>query len=428
MDPFVRAKELLREFKGNRYAFGVGVLDRTGALAAELGMRVALVRPHRHGADVVRHVLKSLEEAGVRVLGEIMGAAPNAPREDVLRIADKLARLAPDAVVAIGSGSTLDAVKAACVLLALDGAIDDYFGVGRVSERLDAEGAQLTPMLAVQTAASSGAHLTKYSNITDTRTGQKKLIVDEAIVPPCAVFDYGVTRSMSPELTADGAADGMSHALEVLYGSVGKAHYAKAAEIARLVFHLAVRFTERAQRHPDDLEARTALGLATDLGAYAIMLGGTSGAHLTSFSLVDILSHGRACGLMNPYYAVFFAPAVEEPLRIVGRVFREAGFTSAQVERLHGRDLGMAVAEAMMAFHRRIGLPVALREVPGFSDAHMERALQAAKDPQLRMKLENMPVPLTPDMVDEYMGPILEAARDGDLSRIKLVGQESAGV
>lgn len=422
MDAFGRAKELLREFKGDRYAFGVGVLDQTGALAAELGSRVALVRPRSHGAAIVQQVAQSLSNAGVHLAGEIIGAAPNAPREDVSRIAAELTRIAPDAVVAIGSGSTLDAVKAACVLATLGGAIDEYFGVGRVSERLDVVGVRLIPMLAVQTAASSGAHLTKYSNITDVRTGQKKLIVDAAIVPPRAVFDYGVTRSMPADLTADGAGDAMSHALEVLYGSVGGPQYEKLAEVARWVFYLAVRFTERAQRRPDDMEARTALGLATDMGAYAIMLGGTSGAHLTSFSLVDILSHGRACSIMNPYYAVFFAPAVEEALRLVGRVFREAGLTSAPLDRLHGRELGVAVAEAMMAFHRRIGLPTTLAQVPGFSDAHVERALAAAKDPQLRMKLENMPVPLTPDMVDEYMRPILEAARDGDLSRIRSVG------
>ena len=37
------------------------------------------------------------------------------------------------------------------------------------------------------------------------------------------------------------------------------------------------------------------------------------------------------------------------------------------------------------------------------------------------MKLENMPVPLTAEMVDEYMGPVLRAAATGDLSRIKNV-------
>ena len=37
------------------------------------------------------------------------------------------------------------------------------------------------------------------------------------------------------------------------------------------------------------------------------------------------------------------------------------------------------------------------------------------------MKLENMPVPLTAETVDEYMGPILQAAKTGDLSVIKNV-------
>jgi len=37
------------------------------------------------------------------------------------------------------------------------------------------------------------------------------------------------------------------------------------------------------------------------------------------------------------------------------------------------------------------------------------------------MKLKNMPVPLTADMVDEYMKPVLEAALTGDFSAIKTV-------
>ena len=134
-------------------------------------------------------------------------------------------------------------------------------------------------------------------------------------------------------------------------------------------------------KDPQDVEARTALGLATDLGGYAIMLGGTNGAHLTSFSLVDILSHGRACAIMNPYYTVFFAPAVEEPLRLVGNIFKKAGYTSADIDSLQGRELGVAVAEAMMTLSRKIGFPTTLSEVKGFTEGHIERALAAAKDP-----------------------------------------------
>ena len=184
---------------------------------------------------------------------------------------------------------------------------------------------------------------------------------------------------------------------------------------------LIVAHLERAVQDPQDLQAREALGLGTDLGGYAIMIGGTSGAHLTSFSLVDILSHGRACALTNPYYTVFFAPAIEQPLRLLGRIYRDAGLTTANVETLSGRALGEAVAEAMIALERRIGFPTTLGEIDGFTDEHIDRALAAAKDPQLRMKLQNMPVPLTADMVDEYMTPILEAARDGDFDRIRNV-------
>jgi alcohol dehydrogenase class IV len=151
------------------------------------------------------------------------------------------------------------------------------------------------------------------------------------------------------------------------------------------------------------------------------MLGGTNGGHLTSFSLVDILSHGRACAMMNPYYTVFFAPAIEDPLRMIGKIYQDAGLTAADTDVLSGRDLGMAVAEAMLEFSRRIGFPTRLSEVEGFGQEHIERALTAAKNPQLKMKLQNMPVPLTAEMVDEYMGSVLEAARDGDLTLIRNV-------
>jgi alcohol dehydrogenase len=35
------------------------------------------------------------------------------------------------------------------------------------------------------------------------------------------------------------------------------------------------------------------------------------------------------------------------------------------------------------------------------------------------MKLKNMPVPLNAGLVDEFMGPILEAAWDGELEKIR---------
>jgi hypothetical protein len=125
---------------------------------------------------------------------------------------------------------------------------------------------------------------------------------------------------------------------------------------------------------------------------------------------------------MNPYYTVFFAPAIEKPLRVVGSIYKKAGTTNVDIDSLSGRDLGIAVAEAMITFSKEVGIPTTLREVEGFNDKYIERALAAAKNPQLKMKLENMPVPLNAEMIDDFMGPILYAARDGDLNLIKNVG------
>ena len=422
MADFAHAQALLREFKGNRYLFGTGVLSQVGDIAAKLGQRAALVRSTFDGSDdFVQTIQESLARAGLTPAGEVRGARPNAPREDLFRITDALKALDPDVILSFGGGSTIDATKAAEVLRTLGGGIDDYFGTGLVTQAATASGKALTPHVAIQTAASSGAHLTKYSNITDISTGQKKLIVDDAIVPVQPVFDYTVTYDAPASLTMDGALDGISHALEVLYGAVGKPAYAKIKEVAGGCIGLVVNYLPRALENPHDEEAREALCLATDLGGYAIMLGGTNGGHLTSFSLVDVLSHGRACAMMNPYYTVFFAPAIEDPLQLLARIYQDAGLLPGAAHNLHGRALGEAVAEAMFAFARRIGFPTQLNEVEGFVPARIKRALAAAKNPQLKMKLQNMPVPLTAEMVDEYMGPILTAATDGHLSRIKNV-------
>ena len=422
MSDFAKAQALLREFKGDHYLCGAEILRQVGDVAAVLGARAALVRDTFPGSDdFVGTIRTALTQAGVALAGEVDGAGPNAPREDLFRITVSLKHINPDVIVSFGGGSTIDATKAAEVLRTLGGEIDDYFGTALVTAAATASGKALTPHVAIQTAASSGAHLTKYANITDVATGQKKLIVDDAIVPVQPVFDYAVTYGAPPALTMDGALDGISHSLEVLYGAVGKPAYAKIKDVAGISIGLVVNYLPRALENPRDEEAREALCLATDLGGYAIMLGGTNGGHLTSFSLVDVLSHGRACAMMNPYYTIFFAPAIEDPLRMLARIYRDAGLTSGDVSDLHGRALGEAVAGAMFAFARRIGFPTRLDEVAGFGPAHVERALAAAKNPQLKMKLQNMPVPLTAEMVDDYMGPVLAAATDGDLSRIKNV-------
>ncbi len=430
-----RAKSVLKDWKGGTYTFGEDVLGATGKYAKKYGKKVTLVVTELGQAWIekpLEQVRSSLKGNGV-VFETVSGARPNAPREDVYRISLQVARSKSDAIVALGGGSTVDAAKAAAVLntyapvevMEILGAnvgeadsIEPYFGTGTITKMKEKTNRPVMPVIAVQTAASSGAHLTKYSNITDPVTGQKKLIVDEAIVPPASVFDYKITLDSPMSLTLDGGLDGIAHAWEVFMGAGGPT-YDKVKEVAQLCIQLIVYGLQRVKKEKRDLEGRMALGLGTDLGGYSIMLGGTSGPHLGSFSLIDILSHGRACALLNPYYTVLFAPVIQDQLKTVGVIFKEAGYIEGDVKKLEGRSLGLAVAKGMIAFARDLSFPTTLKEA-GATREHLDRMLTAAKNPQLKMKLQNMPTPMDAEKgdVDRLMKPVLEAAFAGDLSLI----------
>lgn len=271
--------------------------------------------------------------------------------------------------------------------------------------------------MAVQTAAGSGAHLTKYANVTLAQAGQKKLMVDEALIPKRAVFDYDVTKSVPVDVSLDGALDSMSHLLEVFFG-IGEQGGERTEELVKVGLPLILRAAPQLLKDPTDSQTRVDLGLAADLGAYAIMLGGTNGPHLTSFSLVNLASHRRACAVLGPYYAAFFAPAITPQLKVVGEIFSEAGYVSSRVLSLSGRELGLKVAQAMLDFLKFLGYPTSLQELPGFDYRYIEQALAAAADPQLEMKLKNMPIPFTRDDIEKYMRPLLEAAASGDLNKV----------
>ncbi len=431
------ARTILSDWKGDDYAFGVDVLDKVGEFAASFGDNALLVVADL-GAEWMEplraKIADALDEKGISYVS-VLGAGPNAPREDVYRIANEISKVYPDTVIAIGGGSTIDAAKAASVLStyipdevmehlgsseAHASTVEPYFGMGNVTKIREALDLAPTPVLAVQTIASSGAHLTKYANITDPMSGQKKLIIDPAIVPPKSVFDYGITAGAPKGLTLDGGLDGIAHMWEVFMGGTGQPWYDKMKGIAVEGISLITESLPVAMKDPMNIDARVALGLGTDLGGYSIMIGGTNGGHLGSFSLVDVLTHGRACAVLNPYYTVLFAPAIQDQLRTVGAVFASAGFISDDLDSLSGRELGEAVARGMIAFSRSIDFPVTLEEA-GATRAHIDRMIAAAKNPQLESKLKNMPTPMDPSRgdVDTYMRPVLEAAFTGDFSLIK---------
>ena len=422
-----KAKELLNGFRGGKYVYGIGAFEQFGREASGLGKRFSIVMDgwgHEWMLPIISRLRNDLEGYGLQLAGAcIRGARSNAPRQDVFRILEELKAQHPDAVISLGGGSTTDAVKAAIAMYCLEDIypnIDDYFGEGKVSLMLQETKRVKLPHFAVMTGASSAAHLTKYSNITDMETGQKLLMVDNALVPTKSMFDYSCTITQPWTLSVDGALDGISHCLEVLMG-ISDTLYDKVEQICLTGIELIVNNIKTIKMAPTNIDAREAVGLGTDLGGYAIMVGGTNGAHLNSFSMIDILSHGRACALMNPYYVVLFSTAVAPRLKKVARIYKNSGYIEEDIECITGHELGIVLANGMIRLSKDLGFPVTLKEVAGYTETYKMKCLEAARDPKLESKLKNMPIPMTLADVDLYMKAVLDAAESGDMSMIQKV-------
>jgi alcohol dehydrogenase len=119
---------------------------------------------------------------------------------------------------------------------------------------------------------------------------------------------------------------------------------------------------------------------------------------------------------------VLFAPRIQDQLSVFAEILKERGYIKANIEGKKGRALAMLVARGLIQFSKSLGFPTTLQEA-GVSRAHIKRMLQAAKDPQLKMKLQNMPTPMEAEKgdVDRLMKPTLEAAYTGDLNLIPAV-------
>ncbi|MCE5329812.1 iron-containing alcohol dehydrogenase, partial [bacterium] len=372
------AEKLLKDYKGDDFSFGIGCLKNISKYVLEFGKETLLVISQHEWSRPLRMEVKNiLTEGSIKIIAETGTSGENTPDEDVFALADLIKSVKPQSIVCVGGGSAIDCAKAANILASLDPDgknIELFFGTGKVSEIMSSSGVdKLYPLIAVQVAAGSGSHITKYANVTNIKENQKKIIIDNAIIPDRAVFDYLTTLTMPLSLTLDGAMDGFSHCLEAYYGINEQAgDFKLIEEICLTGIELIISNLPALIKNLNSKELRKSIGLATDLGAYAITLYGTNGAHLNSYTFVDILTHGKICAILNPYYTVFFSPAIEDKLRKIALIYKK--YIKEDISGLKGKELGIAIAEAMVEFSRQIGFPVKLDEIKGFNDEYITRS------------------------------------------------------
>lgn len=281
-----------------RFLFGPNRIDELGALAKDLGgSRVLLCTdPGIVKAGHTQRGVQSLEQAGL-VVEVFDGVRENPDTSDVDRARQVAQKFAPDFLVGLGGGSSMDCAKGANFVYTNGGQMKDYWGVGKATK-------PMLPMIAVPTTAGTGSEAQSFALISDAETHVKMACGDKKAACKIAILDPTLTASQPKRVTALTGIDAIAHALETY---VTRPRNAVSLAFSREAWSLLSQNFERVLDAPEDLEARGAMQLGACFAGMAIensMLGATHALANPLTADYDV-PHGQAIAIMLPHVVRF---------------------------------------------------------------------------------------------------------------------------
>lgn len=338
---------------------------------------------------VVEELAKS--ETTVEVVADL--ASPD--RTDVAtELAARMTQFAPDGIVAVGGGRTLDGAKAARLRFEMPGLA------------LDAPPAVLDPptparsvFVAVPTTSGSGSEATWNADLV-TPEGDPVEIAHRSLVPDWALVDPAFAATLPAELVADGAFETAAQAIEA-YLSAWSNPFSDA--LASDALTTVVRRLPHALKWSDDPDARAALHYAASAAGLAASNAARGVAHALARALVGPtgLSYGRLVGIALPHVLEYDRPSARD--RIESLAVLTAGGDDGPRPALAARVRKLADA---------VRFPTDIRAAGGTADrVTADRAEVVARALRSPSVLANPRVPTAHDLeelLDRLVGPVPE--------------------
>lgn len=376
--------DLLLKFDMPEVIFGLGAMSKLGECAKRLGgERIFLVTdPGIIAAGWLDEAIKYLEREDLNYV--VYDNVVSNPRDfQVETGAQYYLEKQCDVIVAVGGGSPIDTAKGVAILVSNFGNIHDYMGCNLVTQ-------PLPPMVCVPTTAGTGADVTQFAVITDTRKRMKMTILSRAIMPDISLIDPRVLQTKPEDLVAATGMDTLTHAIEAYVSSLSwpltDPHAIHAVELTG-------RYLVKAAQ-AKDIEALSGMAIACLEAGIAFSNAILGAVHALAHPLGGFydVHHGLANSVLLPV--------------VVQRNLEHSLEKYAQVARALGVDTrGMTVAEAAAAVIPRLqaliaalGLPSRLAElgvnqedIPQLAElAHQDICLLTNPCPYSLQEIENL--------------------------------------
>jgi hydroxyacid-oxoacid transhydrogenase len=360
--------------------FGTGITREIGMDLVDLNARrvMVLIDPALAASAVGETVLTSLRAN--RVGFEVFEDISIEPTDRSFKAAaDAATQGRFDALVAVGGGSTIDTAKAANLYSTYPTDFFDYVNAP-IGKGLPVPG-PLKPLIAVPTTAGTGSETTGVAIFDYVERHAKTGIAHRYLKPTLGIVDAENTRSLPPAVAASSGLDVLSHALESYTALPFDRRPMPARPLERPAYQgsnpvsdiWALRALEimaenlpRAVADPTDDEARANMLLAAALAGIGFGNAGVHLPHGMSYPVagmvkgyrpagydVDhpLIPHGISVVLNTPAVVRFTASA--DP----GRHLRAAQALGADTSGATAEDAGEILAERVIHFMKRLGVP-----------------------------------------------------------------------
>ena len=278
--------------------FGENQLGHLGQELLKFGKRVLLT----YGGGSIKRiglydkVIAELKAADIEVY-ELSGIEPN-PRIDSVREGVRICKeKGIDAVLAVGGGSTLDASKFIAAGAYVDHDPWEFFGANaKPIERA-------LPLVTILTLSATGSEMDSGGVISNLETGDKLGRLAPALQPRVSFLDPTLTYSVSKYQTACGAADMMSHIIEV-YFNTQKDLFMLDCFMEGMLKTI-VKYAPIAISEPENYEARANLMWTSSWAINGFIIGGKRKAwscHPMEHELSAIydITHGLGLAILTP--------------------------------------------------------------------------------------------------------------------------------
>ena len=246
-------------------------------------------------------ITDKLDQMGI-VYTTFYNVAPDPSLTSAKEGAKQMESFEPDAIIAIGGGSAMDAAKIMWVLYEHP-EVDFQDMAMRFSDirkriyTFPKMGVKAT-FIAVPTTAGTGSEVTPFAVITDDESGIKYPLADYELMPNIAIIDVDLMMNAPKGLTAASGIDAVTHALEA-YASMLATEYTDglAKESLKIIFEYLPRAYEDGA---NDIVAREKMANAATIAGMAFANAFLGVCHSMAHKLGAFyhLPHGVANALM----------------------------------------------------------------------------------------------------------------------------------